>query len=385
MSKRLVVCCDGTWNTPDQHSRGAPSPTNVTKLALAIAPRDPKGCEQRMFYHRGVGTSRYERVRGGAFGLGLARDVRDTYRFLVENYEPGDALFFFGFSRGAFTARSTAGFVRNCGILRREYADKIGEAYSFYRGRSSTSHPRSIEATLFRSSYSHEPDIHFIGVWDTVGALGIPLNGLRLVNLFNRRFQFHDTELSTRVHAAFQALAIDEKRGPFRPAVWKQAPDAPKSQHVEQVWFAGVHCDIGGGYDPPGLSDITLPWMVQRAQRYDLYFDPKAFTYRDCAYAPEPDATATLASRTSVHPDPLQLPENSRTLFYRLIPPYIRPIGATDWDREAVASTAVELHEAKPHYYEPKNLVAYLGGPHHTDKIDVPTEWRSRGDASDRA
>lgn len=376
MSKRLVVCCDGTWNTPDQHSRGAPSPTNVTKLALAIAPRDPTGREQRMFYHRGVGTSRYERVRGGAFGLGLARDVRDTYRFLVENYDPGDELFFFGFSRGAFTARSTAGFVRNCGILRREYADKIGEAYSFYRGRSSTGHPRGIEATLFRSSYSHEPDIHFIGVWDTVGALGIPLNGLRLVNLFNRRFQFHDTALSTKVHGAFQALAIDEKRGPFRPAVWEQAPDAPETQRVEQVWFAGVHCDIGGGYNPPGLSDITLPWMVRRAREYGLHFEPDAFRYRECAYAPPPDPTATMADRTSVHPDPMQLPENSRTLFYRLIPAYTRPIGATDWDREAVASTAVELHDAKLHYYEPKNLVAYIGGPHNTEKIEVQTGWR---------
>ncbi len=373
MSKRVVVCCDGTWNTPDQQQASTPTPTNVTKLALAIAPSDPKGCEQRAFYHRGVGTSRSERIRGGAFGFGLARDVRDTYRFLVDNYDLGDELFFFGFSRGAFTARSTAGFVRNCGILRREYADKIDEAYAFYRCRSSTSHPRSIEATLFRSSYSHDPDIHFIGVWDTVGALGIPLDGLRLVNLFNRRFQFHDTALSTKVHGAFQALAIDEKRWPFRPAVWQQAPDAPQTQRVEQVWFAGVHCDIGGGYNPPGLSDITLPWMVRRAQDYGLYFEPEAFGYRECAYAPTPDPTATTAVRTSVHPNPLQLPENSRTFFYRLIPPYVRPIGATDPKHEAIASTAVELHERKPDYYEPKNLVAYIGGPHNTEKIEVQT------------
>lgn len=372
MSKRVVVCCDGTWNTPDQLSGGTSTPTNVTKLALAIAPSDPAGREQRIFYHRGVGTSRFERIRGGAFGFGLARNVRDTYRFLVENYEPGDELFFFGFSRGAFTARSAAGFVRNCGILRREYEDKIDEAYGFYRRRSSTSHPRSIEATLFRSSYSHEPSIRFIGVWDTVGALGIPLNGLRLVNLFNRRWQFHDTALSTKVDAAFQALAIDEERGPFRPAIWQQAPDAPPTQRVEQVWFAGVHCDIGGGYNPPGLSDITLPWMVQRAQECGLFFDPDAFSYRESADVPPPDPTATMAVRTSVHPNPLQPPENSRTRFYRLIPPYIRPIGTTDPTRESIASTAIELHERKPGY-APENLVAYLGGPHNTEKTDVPT------------
>ncbi len=108
MSKLLVLCCDGTWNIPDQRS-----PTNITKIALAIAPKDKNGREQRTFYGLGVGAHRWQRIRGGAFGVGLSRDVRDAYRFLVENFEPGDELFFFGFSRGAFTARSTAGFVRN--------------------------------------------------------------------------------------------------------------------------------------------------------------------------------------------------------------------------------------------------------------------------------
>jgi uncharacterized protein (DUF2235 family) len=176
-----------------------------------LLPQDDNGREQRTFYHRGVGTNRWERIRGGVFGAGLSRDVRDAYRFLVQNYEPGDELFFFGFSRGAFTARSTAGFVRNCGILRRSQASRVDDAYSLYRSRSSTTHPRGIEASLFRRSYSHETRIGFIGVWDTVGVLGIPLDGLRLVNLLNRRWQFHDTNLSTTVDAACQALAIDEQ------------------------------------------------------------------------------------------------------------------------------------------------------------------------------
>ena len=154
MTKRLVVCCDGTWNTPDQSSAGKATPTNVTKLALAVAPKDGAGVEQRMFYHRGVGTSQYEHILGGGFGYGLGRNVRDTYQFIVENYEPGDELFFFGFSRGAYTARSTAGFVRNSGILRPAYADRIGEAYELYRDR--TVHPRGIEARLFRRTYSFE-------------------------------------------------------------------------------------------------------------------------------------------------------------------------------------------------------------------------------------
>src|SRR6266487_1349789 len=138
MSKRLVMCCDGTWNTAGQRS-----PTNVARMRDAIASRAADGIEQRVFYHEGVGTSRWERIRGGAFGFGLSRNVRDTYRFVVENYDEGDELFFVGFSRGAFTARSTAGFVRNAGILRREQADRLDEAYGLYRDR--TSHPRGTE------------------------------------------------------------------------------------------------------------------------------------------------------------------------------------------------------------------------------------------------
>src|SRR5437868_13270999 len=119
MAKRLIVCCDGTWNLADQ-----PSKTNVTKVALSVLPR-AAGVEQRVSYHSGVGTHRGEHLRGGAFGMGLSSNVMDAYRFLVDTYEPGDMLYLFGFSRGAFTARSLAGLVRNCGILRRDNAGRI--------------------------------------------------------------------------------------------------------------------------------------------------------------------------------------------------------------------------------------------------------------------
>ena len=147
MPKRLVICCDGTWNTPDQVSGKRSTPTNVTKLALAIATAGPDGVEQRVYYHPGVGTKRGERSRGGAFGLGLSRAVRDVYAYLVANFEPGDEIFF-GFSRGAFTARSSAGLVRNCRVLRPEHADRIDDAYRLYRSRQA--HPRGTEARLFR-------------------------------------------------------------------------------------------------------------------------------------------------------------------------------------------------------------------------------------------
>src|SRR4051812_39519813 len=202
MPKRLVVCCDGTWNRPDQLSEGVAAPTNVSKLALAVARRDAGGTEQLLHYEPGVGTRRFERIRGGAFGVGLSRNVRSCYRFLVDSYEPGDELYFFGFSRGAFTARSTAGFVRNCGILRREERGRVDEAYALYRARGDARKPSGAIAERFRPDYS-PPDtpIHFIGVWDTVGSLGIPIP--LLPSFITRRWTFHDTELSRSVRNAY--------------------------------------------------------------------------------------------------------------------------------------------------------------------------------------
>jgi uncharacterized protein (DUF2235 family) len=170
--KRLVICCDGTWNRPDQAKDRRPCPTNVTKLAMALADQDADGTAQRLYYHPGVGTHEGERLLGGIFGLGLSSDVRSAYRFVVENYDPGDEIFLFGFSRGAFTARSTAGLIRNAGILRRENIARVDEAYAPYRDRAFR--PRALESTLFRRAWSPEPRIRFIGVYDTVGALGIP-------------------------------------------------------------------------------------------------------------------------------------------------------------------------------------------------------------------
>ncbi|MEA2156849.1 MAG: hypothetical protein QOE11_2989, partial [Solirubrobacteraceae bacterium] len=255
--KRLVVCCDGTWNTPDELRDGASAPTNVSKIALGLAREDAAGGVQRLFYQRGVGTRRFEHLRGGAIGFGLSRNVRDCYRFIVENYEPGDELYFFGFSRGAYTARSTAGFVRNAGILRPEHRDRVDEAYALYRSRDSKTKPSGIESEIFRRMYSHEETkIEFVGVWDTVGALGIPIGGLRLP-FVQHLWGFHDTKLSTYVRAAYQALALDEHRSIFKPTTWTRQPESG-DQILEQVWFAGVHSDVGGGYQDPALAEIPL-------------------------------------------------------------------------------------------------------------------------------
>ena len=344
MPKRLVLCCDGTWNTPDQESDGQPCRTNVAKLAVAVADEGADGMEQRVFYLRGVGTSRWDRFRGGAFGVGLSHNVKDTYRFLVENYEPGDEVFLFGFSRGAFTARSTAGFVRNAGVLKPQYVDRIDEAYDLYRDR--TTHPRAVESQLFRRSFSHETRIRFIGVWDTVGALGIPVYGPSWASALNQRWQFHDTELSTSVDGAFHALAIDETRRPFEPTLWVQKDDAV-DQRLEQVWFTGVHCDVGGGYPASGLSDIALVWMADRAREYGLTFHANAFGPQSAA----------------IQPDPMARIHDSRSAVYRLQSPYIRPIGAKDPAHEYAASSAVDRND-RDDAYTPRNLIAYLAGPH---------------------
>ncbi|WP_435157978.1 DUF2235 domain-containing protein [Amycolatopsis sacchari] len=330
MGKRIVICCDGTWNTLQQ-----PAPTNVVKVAQAVAQRD----DQLVFYHEGVGTRPFERVLGGAFGFGLSRNVRAAYRFLVEHYEPGDELFFFGFSRGAYTARSTVGFVRNCGILRREEIGRIDEAYRLYRDRSPSTHPAGDQAREFRRAYACEDvtPVRFIGVWDTVGALGIPISGFRLVNLVNRRWQFHDTKLTSTVAAAFQALAIDERRGPFRPAIW--APDGAPRQRREQTWFPGCHSDVGGGYPEPCLAQLSLLWMVERAESCGLVFTPGAIPTR-------PEAREAPA-------------HDSRTFFYKLLRPYVRQLGVTDPAKEDVAAEAVARMESDP-AYRPENLVDFL-------------------------
>lgn len=340
MSKRLIICCDGTWNTAGQRA-----PTNVTAFYDAIAPRAPDGTVQEPYYHAGVGTGRWDRFRGGAFGFGLSGIVKDAYRMVVDNYDLGDELFLVGFSRGAYTARSTAGLIRNAGILRRDQKRRLDDAYALYRTHEG---PDAPAAQAFRAHHAlaDQTPIRFIGVWDTVGALGIPKLGLPgtgwLTDRANERWAFHDVKLSSRVASAYQALAIDEARRPFEPAIWQTQPHAV-DQEVEQVWFTGVHCDVGGGYEDRGLADITLWWMKDRARHCGLAF-------RD---DPANPLDPTLAA------SPLH---DSRTGAYRLLAPYERRLGVRDPANESAASTAVARHGMNG--YAPRGLGAYLAGPH---------------------
>lgn len=207
------------------------------------------------------------------FGLGISRNIRKAYEFLVDCYKPGDEIWIFGFSRGAFTARSLAGMLRDCGLLKRANRNQIGTAMALYRDRYDDTAPDAPRARIFRNTYSFEPGIKFIGVWDTVGSLGVPGIHLWLARLLGIEWQFHDVELSRSVENAYHALAIHEKRSDFVPTLWqKQDWPGASQQNLEQMWFAGVHSDIGGGYETTGLSDISLLWMIEKAREQGLGF-----------------------------------------------------------------------------------------------------------------
>jgi uncharacterized protein (DUF2235 family) len=354
----LVVCCDGTWNQPDHIDRGTAAPTNVAKVALALADTDDEGNEQLVHYQAGVGTRPGERLVGGAVGVGLSRNVQECYRFLVENYRRDDKLYLFGFSRGAFTARSTVGLVRNAGILRPGHEDRIEEAYALYRARDRDSKPGGLASQLFRRTHSYdEVFIEFVGVWDTVGALGIPLH---LPAAVSSRWTFHDTTLSRYVLHAYHAVAIDERRGPFTPTLWTLKPGEPRGAEtsLEQVWFTGVHCEVGGGYRDPELSEIPLVWMTDKAREHGLAFRDDQLVFRP----PHRDDAERRAGR-QLYPDPLWQPlRDSRDGVYRLIPPHDRRLRGdkgAEVEGGSLAASA-KLRYERDDTYRPPGLSEWL-------------------------
>ncbi|GAB90873.1 DUF2235 domain-containing protein [Gordonia rhizosphera] len=280
--KRLVVCCDGTWKTAKD-----PHISNIEKIARAIRTGADGETVQVVHYFNGVGTGAtwFDRVIGGAFGSGLNMNLIDAYRFLVLNYEPGDEIFVFGFSRGAYTARSLVGMIGKVGLLTAEALARSGdinlldEALKHYRDRSrgTNQQDRPVHGaqipdlrpfTHGANSPESLPRIRFIGVFDTVGALGVP-------GISRHKYEFLDVKLSNSVDVARQALAIDEQRLTFDPCVWTR--DTNTRTDLKQVWFEGVHSDIGGGLARPEPSELSLAWMVREATNAGLDFDFERF------------------------------------------------------------------------------------------------------------
>jgi uncharacterized protein (DUF2235 family) len=258
MARNLIVCADGTGN-----EGGTEDESNVFKLFRLLADEEA----ELAYYDQGLGTERLP-LLGKAFGVGISENICDCYRFLVENYEPGDSIFLFGFSRGAFTVRSLAGLIARSGLLRRRYRVLIKQAYRLYkRAAKDPDACRKFKRTF---AVPAPPRIRLIGVWDTVGALGLPIRWLDKLNPFAHRF--HDTRLGADVDFAYHALAIDDRRRTFHPTLWTQP--GVDGQTIEQVWMLGMHSDVGGGDRDHSLSDIPLEWMIQKAEDRGLRFMP---------------------------------------------------------------------------------------------------------------
>jgi uncharacterized protein (DUF2235 family) len=269
MSKRIAYCSDGTWQTPMSN-------TNVYRLYKAMLVNS----DQITFYDDGVGAdfTGLQKVLGGAVGAGLNDKVMEGYTKIAHVYEPGDEIFLFGFSRGAYTVRSMGGMIANCGLPSGSLTDDcVTQAFAAYRNPDSRA---SILAGLSACGLA-DATITMIGAWDTVGALGIPaLYG----GIDEKTYGFLDLKLHPDVKNAYHCLAIDEHRAQFPATLWDTPPVA--GQTVEQVWFSGCHGDVGGGTLIGGpvdngtrLCDISMRYMVSKAQALGLQFDPDAVAH----------------------------------------------------------------------------------------------------------
>ncbi|MGP1382704.1 MAG: DUF2235 domain-containing protein [Thainema sp.] len=273
MKKRLIVCCDGTWQ-----DLGNSTLTNVAKFAQAIASIGQDGTPQIVFYDEGIGTELTSNIlSGGAFGRGIDYHIQEAYGFLALNYNPGDEIYLLGFSRGAYTVRSLAGFIYNSGLLKRERINQITEAYENYRDR--TLHPdQSPELVKFRRDNGERVPVKFLGCWDTVGSLGLPnlMPFLPIRESFNQRYAFHDHKLSDIIEHARHAIAIDEPRQSLSVTPMEQGEAVKQTQTLKQVWFPGDHGCVGGGTpEYRGFSDAALEWMMQQASELGLALKPE--------------------------------------------------------------------------------------------------------------
>jgi hypothetical protein len=313
MAKRIILLLDGTWNDSDFGAQD----TNIVRIRDTIArtlwaendtpiatptspteqPTEPvtsktyANLNNIVFYERGVGTGAFlNRFVGGALGKGLSQNIRRAYKFLSFHYKPGDQVFIFGFSRGAFTARSLVGYVHAAGLLKRDDCTQELEqkAWEFYR---CSPNDRLPGVWSYLTPFMHDRAalrISCLGVFDTVGALGIPLSQFQV---FNRdTYEFHDVELCAITDVNLHAMAIDEQRQPFEATLWRRSKFKNFNTVVEQVWFPGAHADVGGGYLDEelrardgivALDDLTLDWMLKRVKHHFPDFPTSSVAWPD--------------------------------------------------------------------------------------------------------
>jgi uncharacterized protein (DUF2235 family) len=289
MPKRIVVCSDGTGNTATK-GRG----TNVFKLFEAVdldSHRfDANVTPQIAIYDDGVGTENFKPLKmfGGATGWGLSRNVRHLYKELARVYDPGDEIYMFGFSRGAFTVRTLVGLIGTCGLIDPERLPSptfgglnsaVKMAYRAYRACyrpwlwRQFAKPSKDAAAKFKEAHSFQTDvmIRFVGVWDTVDAVGLPFHLSDVLNATVYQFKFPDHHLSPLVQRACHALAIDDQRQSFHPLLWTERDE--DRARISQVWFAGAHANVGGGYPKQGMSLVALDWLLTEAEQAGVMFN----------------------------------------------------------------------------------------------------------------
>lgn len=273
MAKKVIICTDGTWNTP--HGIGAVEiDTNVRKLYCSLAELP----EQMRYYDSGVGTdgTPIDHLTGGAMGEGLFEKVQDGYEFLAYVWDPGDEIYIFGFSRGAYTARSLGGMIAGFGVPTRNFDNMtVQKVFAAYR-QTDPALRASMKSALDAEYGLADAQIRMIGVWDTVGSLGIP--GVLFSVLHQQKYGFLDTKLHPCIQSAYHAVSVDERRIQFHPTLWTNEDGSARAndKQVQQVWFSGAHCDIGGSYEECGLSDIALGWMMKNAIDCGLQFTDEA-------------------------------------------------------------------------------------------------------------
>ncbi|PKS11922.1 hypothetical protein jhhlp_001217 [Lomentospora prolificans] len=307
--KRLIMCCDGTWMNSD---KGAEErfghttlqvPSNVTRISRSFKRLCDDGVMQIINYESGVGTgsNMLDSVTGGAFGSGLSERVREAYQFICANYCDGDEIILIGFSRGAYTVRSVAGMIGEIGLLTRDgmelfypiFKDMENWMDSDYndpfptlpfsekpKGANASKEYKTRLEKLGLTRVRQEGGsgdlikVKAVGVWDTVGSLGIP--EVSWLSKMGVTYQFYDTNLSLQIEHAFQALALDETRPPFSAAVWERLPNNKLTTDLRQVWFPGNHGNIGGGWPDQGIANLSLAWMMDQLASVGVEFDEKA-------------------------------------------------------------------------------------------------------------
>lgn len=357
--KNLAVFLDGTWDTVDDN-------TNVWRIKSLCAPIAADGRQQLSYYSVGVGTSVGEKFRGGVLGYGVDHVVRNAYQWLIENYDPGDDIFLFGFSRGAFEARSLAGLISRYGILRRgsplgvtQLFDryKLGFAPKFLSTINNATRDNDKTLTTeerWLHKYSRDVGVNFIGVWDTVGALGLSLP-IHIPGVSDSSFKFYDPNLRQNYKHAFHALAIDEQRVTFAPTLWTKlasnnAPDRDLAS-VEQRWFAGTHGNVGGGYKNDILPQLSLRWIMNKAETCGLRFLEMVAVDDDFRAALIPDSRMEFLHGLYAA---LEKP------FYRAIGAAPQPVNDTTSHsiNETIDASVFERWNFDP-LYRPRNLVEW--------------------------